>query len=66
MNTEDEEFTRIEQEIKRKTGRPPIDPAKKKHMVAISLSNSQREKMRRLGGSKFIQALIEKAKDEQA
>lgn len=61
MNTEDEEFTRIEQEIKR-TGRPLIDPAKKKYMAAVSLSIQQREKMRLLGGSAWIQKQIDKAK----
>lgn len=62
MNTEDEEFTRIEQEIKRKTGRPPIDPAKKKQMAAVSLSIVQKEKLRLLGGSAWIQKQIDKAK----
>jgi hypothetical protein len=62
MNTEDEEFERIEQEIKRKIGRPPIDPAHKKQMVAVSLSIQQREKMRLLGGSAWVQKQIEKAK----
>lgn len=62
MNTEDEEFTRIEQEIKRKTGRPPIDPAHKKQMAAVSLTIAQREKMRRLGGSGWLQKQIDKAK----
>ena len=66
MNTEDEEFQRIEQEIKRKTGRPPIDPAKKRHMVSISLTIAQREKMRRLGGSWWVQTQIDNAKDEPA
>ncbi len=62
MNTEDEEFTRIEQEIKRKTGRPPTDPAHKKQMAAISLTIAQREKMRLLGGSAWVQQQIDKAK----
>lgn len=59
MNTEDEEFTRIEQEIKR-IGRPPIDPAHKKQMAAVSLTIAQKEKLRRLGGSKFIQRVIDR------
>lgn len=62
MNTEEEEFQRIEQEIKR-IGRPLMNPSKKKYMAAVSLTIQQREKMRRLGGSKFIQALIDKAKE---
>ena len=62
MNTEDEEFQRIEQEIKRKTGRPPIDPAHKKQMVAVSLTIAQREKLRELGGSAWLQQQIDKAK----
>lgn len=62
MNTEDKEFTRIEQEIKRKTGRPPIDPAHKKQMAAVSLTIAQREKMRKLGGSAWIQKQIDKAR----
>ena len=62
MNTEDEEFTRIEQEIKRKTGRPPIDPAHKKQMAAVSLSIAQKEKLRELGGSAWIQKQINKAR----
>ncbi len=61
MNTEDEEFQRIEQEIKR-IGRPPIDPAHKKQMAAISLTIAQREKMRLLGGSAWVQQQIDKAK----
>jgi hypothetical protein len=59
MNTEDEEFTRIEQEIKRKTGRPPIDPAHKKQMVAVCLTPLQRYKLRKLGGSKWLQDVID-------
>lgn len=62
MNTEDEEFTRIEQEIKRKTGRPPIDPAKKRHMVAISLNSKQHQKLKALGGSAWAQRQIDKAR----
>lgn len=62
MNTEDEEFTRIEQEIKRKTGRPPIDPENKKQMAAVSLTIAQREKMKALGGSAWLQKQIDKAK----
>lgn len=61
MNAEDEEFARIEQEIKR-IGRPPIDPADKKQMAAVSLSIKQREKMRLLGGSAWVQKQIDKAK----
>jgi len=61
MNTEDEEFTRIEQEIKR-NGRPPMDPAKKKKMAAVSLSIEQKEKLRHLGGSVWLQKQIDKAK----
>lgn len=61
MNTEDDEFQRIEQEIKR-TGRPLIDPAKKKQMAAVSLSIAQKEKLRELGGSAWLQKQIDKAK----
>jgi hypothetical protein len=61
MNTEDEEFQRIEQEIKR-IGRPLMNPADKKQMAAVSLSIAQKEKLRELGGSAWLQKQIEKAK----
>jgi len=47
---------------KRKRGRPPIDPEVKKYMISISLTIKQREKMRILGGSAWIQEQIDKAK----
>lgn len=50
---------------KKKSGRPLLDPEKKKRMVAISLSNEQKAKLTRLGGSWWIQQQIEKAKDER-
>lgn len=62
MNTEDEEFERIDQEIKRKTGRPQVEPAKKRHMVAISLNKKQHEKLKALGGSAWAQRQIDKAR----
>jgi hypothetical protein len=61
VNTEDEEFQRIEQEIKR-IGRPLMNPADKKQMAAVSLSIAQKEKLRELGGSAWLQKQIDKAK----
>lgn len=55
----------IHKNKKRNLGRPPIDPMKKKYMVSISLTIAQREKMRRLGGSRFVQEMIKRAKDER-
>lgn len=47
---------------KPKRGRPAGNPNNKKVGVCVCLTIEQREKMRSLGGSSWVQAQIEKAK----
>lgn len=46
-------------DCKRPAGRPVVDPAKKKRATTVSLSPDQQRKLSKLGGSKFIQALLD-------
>lgn len=47
---------------KRKRGRPAGNPNNKKVGVCVCLTIEQREKMRSLGGSSWVQEQIDKAK----
>ena len=63
MITEDDEFERLEQEIKRRKDQP----AEKLTVVyTIKLTQSQRIKLHQLGGPKWIREQIEKAKHDKA
>ena len=58
MITEDDEFDRIEQEIKRRKDQP----AEKLTVVyTVKLTQSQRIKLMQLGGPKWVREQIEKA-----
>lgn len=58
MITEDDEFERIEQEIKRRKNQP----VEKLNVVyTVKLTQSQRVKLLKLGGPKWIREQIEKA-----
>jgi hypothetical protein len=61
MITEDDEFERIEQEIKRRKDQP----VKKLSVVyTVKLTQSQRVKLLQLGGPKWIRGQIEKAMEK--
>jgi hypothetical protein len=61
MITEDDEFERIEQEIKRRKEQP----VKKLSVVyTVKLTQSQRVKLLQLGGPKWIREQIEKAMEK--
>jgi hypothetical protein len=61
MITEDDEFERIEQEIKRRKEQP----VKKLSVVyTVKLTQNQRVKLLQLGGPKWIREQIEKAMEK--
>lgn len=60
MITEDDEFDRIEQEIKRRKDQP-AEPLTV--VYTVKLTQSQRVKLLQLGGPKWIRALIDGTKE---
>ena len=58
MNEEDDEFGRIEREIKQRQA-PPASPAPVTYSIKLSLG--QRVKLMQLGGPKWIRAQIDVA-----
>jgi hypothetical protein len=65
MITEDDEFDRIEREIKYKLGEPMSAKPEGEPLVVVytvKLTQSQRIKLMQLGGPKWIREQIEKAK----
>lgn len=62
MVTEDDEWERIEQEIKRRKDQP-AEPLTV--VYTVKLTQSQRIKLMQLGGPKWIREQIEKTNNEQ-
>ena len=63
MITEDDEFERLEQEIKRRKEQPD---EKLSVVYTVKLTQNQRVKLLQLGGPKWIREQIEKAKHDKA
>ena len=63
MVTEDDEWERIEQEIKRQKNQPaePLNV-----VYTVKLTQSQRVKLLQLGGPKWIREQIEKTNNERS
>lgn len=63
MVTEDDEWERIEQEIKRRKDQPaePLNV-----VYTVKLTQSQRIKLMQLGGPKWIREQIEKTNNERS
>ena len=63
MVTEDDEWERIEQEIKRRKDQPaePLNV-----VYTVKLTQSQRVKLLQLGGPKWIREQIEKTNNERS